>query len=368
MVLLGVAMWFSIHLAMADAQFQLRTPESVARAIEIEPRNTDYLALRALQLEYDGADPTAVLERTATLSPMSSAPRMRLGLAAEIRGDLSAAEKWLLEAAGIDRQFEPRWTLANYYFRQGNADAFFKWIRDALEVSYGDRRPAFDLCWRIAEAPAVLAQAIPNRREVLAPYVSYLLDAHQGAVAPAAMKLVQFRDPADRELLLGASDTIIAAGDAASARALWNSLGYAPPSGIFNGEFTQRPVNHGFDWRISQATGVAHIQVEQPRPAWRITLDGREPESIALLTQIVILEPHALYRLRWDVRTSGLAEPSGLEWRIGDLRAPVASASADFRAASSTMPLVLFYQRPLGQARAEGSLEIRGVTIEKTNP
>ena len=55
---LTAAAWFSIHLAAADTQFQHRTPESVARAIAIEPRNIDYLALRALQLDYDAADST----------------------------------------------------------------------------------------------------------------------------------------------------------------------------------------------------------------------------------------------------------------------------------------------------------------------
>jgi hypothetical protein len=60
LAVLGVAVWFSIVLARADAYFRQATPESVQRAVEIAPRNTEYLALRALQLDYDGADSTAV--------------------------------------------------------------------------------------------------------------------------------------------------------------------------------------------------------------------------------------------------------------------------------------------------------------------
>jgi len=59
-VALGAAAWFSIRLAQADADFRRRTPESVARAVELAPRNTEYLALRALQLDYDGVDATPV--------------------------------------------------------------------------------------------------------------------------------------------------------------------------------------------------------------------------------------------------------------------------------------------------------------------
>src|ERR1700676_2135472 len=84
---LGIAVWYSIVLARADSYFRAATPESVARAVEIAPRNTEYLALRALQLDYDGEDSGALREKIAGLNPYSSAPRIRLGLAAEISGD-----------------------------------------------------------------------------------------------------------------------------------------------------------------------------------------------------------------------------------------------------------------------------------------
>ena len=45
----------------------------------------------------------------------------------------------LHEAARVDRTFDPRWTLANYYFRRQNWDEFWKWMRAAAEMSYGDR-------------------------------------------------------------------------------------------------------------------------------------------------------------------------------------------------------------------------------------
>jgi hypothetical protein len=369
LVPLAAAVWFSIHLAAADAQFQGHTPESVARAIEIEPRNPEYLALRALQLDYDGADSAPLLERAAALSPLSSAPRIRLGLAAEIRGDNAIAEKWLLQAASIDRQYEPRWTLANFYFRQGNRDAFFRWIHQALEISYGDRRPAFDLCWRMGDANTILSRAIPERREVVAAYLSFLLNAHHEAAAPVAMKLAGFGYAGDRDLLLAACDALIAGNEAERARQLWAALGYGESHGVVNGDFARVPLGHGFDWRWNLLTGVSETLIEQPRRAWRIALDGRQPESCALLTQAVNLQAGERYTLRWESRTSGLASPSGLEWRIGDLRMPV-NSNVDGHAATFVAPfdmtnLVLFYQRPLGQPRAEGSIEIANVTIGK---
>ena len=144
---LTAAAWFSILLARADREFRKGTPEGVARAVELTPRNTIYLTRRALQIEYAGGDAVPLLERVAALNPTASAPRIQLGLNAEIRGDFETAQRWLLDATRVDRQFEPAWTLANFYFRQQMTPQFWVWMRKALDVSYGDRRLAFELCW-----------------------------------------------------------------------------------------------------------------------------------------------------------------------------------------------------------------------------
>ena len=163
-IALAVAAWWSIRLARADAAFRQRTLAQVARAIELEPENGEYLATLALQTEYAGQDSTPLWEEIARLNPRASAPRIRLGLAAELRGDPNQAERWLLEAFSIDRQFETRWTLANFYFRQSKSDEFWKWMRSALEMSYGDRAAAFDLCWQMSGASEeILKRAVPDR-------------------------------------------------------------------------------------------------------------------------------------------------------------------------------------------------------------
>src|SRR5579863_4966918 len=210
LVVVAVAAVYSIRLALADAAYRKRTRQSVARALKILPDNAGYLLFRAQQMDYDGENSTALLERAARVNPLSSAPRIRLGLAAEARGDFSGAEKWLLDAARVDRQFEPRWTLANFYFRRERPTEFWKWMRAALQVSYGDRRLAFDLCWRMTQNPEqVLTQAIPDRHEVLAAYLYYVMDLHHEAVAAAALKLAQVQDGSDGPELDLACDLLI---------------------------------------------------------------------------------------------------------------------------------------------------------------
>src|SRR5437763_66740 len=109
---LALAAFESARLAWADAWFRTGSAKGVERAISIAP-TPENLAARALQMEYEGLDSRAVLERAASLAPLSAGPRIQLGLNAEIRGDRVTAERWLLEAARVDRTFEPRWALAN---------------------------------------------------------------------------------------------------------------------------------------------------------------------------------------------------------------------------------------------------------------
>jgi hypothetical protein len=371
------AVWLAIRFAAADAAFRRQSPESVTRAIALTPGNTEYLLFRATQLEYDDQDSTAMLQRAAALNPLSSTPRIRLGLAAEIRGDSAGAEKWLLDAARIDRQFEARWTLANFYFRHDHLPEFWKWMRQALAVSYGDRRLAFDLCWRASADPAeILTRAIPDDHGVVAAYLGFLLASPPGsgripAIGPVALKLTAMGDGNDRPALLAASDALIDAGDSAEARALWRAMGFPKLAGVVNPDFEVPQVGHGFDWRLSEGPGIAHTDLDQPRSMHRVALSGRQPESCELLRQVLVLEPRASYTLYWEARTNGLASPTGIGWRIAGVSGAIpaspsgAEGELDFTASSELVPLILHYERPSGEPRAEGSVELWHVRIDR---
>ena len=367
---LGCGVWFAIILARADAYFRAATPGMVARAVEIAPRNTEYLTRRALQLDYDGLDSTALKEKIAVLNPRASDPRIKLGLAAEMRGDSAQAERWLLDAASVDHEFEPRWTLANFYFRAGNRnDDFWKWMRAALEMSYGDRTPAFDLCWRVSQDPdEILRRAIPDRHEVTGAYLVYLSQTkHLAGTAAVARRLAAYRDAADLPLLFGIGDELLAARDAAALE-VWQLTGQAAPLGIFNGDFKTVPLNHGFDWRAVESPGVRHVNLDAP-PGHRIVLSGQQAESASLLEQTLRLGGGKRYRLQWESRTAGMGSATGLEWRIGSQREAMLP-SADWIAGEFTIVapevfnlLDLTYQRPVGESRAEGNVELRHIRL-----
>ncbi len=242
-------------------------------------------------------------------------------------------------------------------------------MRAALEVSYGDRSLAFDLCWRVTQnADAVLAQAIPDRHDVLAAYLYYVMDRRHEAVGATALKLAQLHDPSDVPELETACDLLIDAGKFAEARELWRRMGHAQTGLIGNGDFAAAPSGHGFDWRPSPAEGVSDVALPG---SYRILFSGRQPESTELLRQFVALRPGKAYSLRWEARTQGFGSPSGIEWNAGMAHAALEpaqdwrSGSMDFKAETALLPITLAYHRPTGQARAEGSVEIRARFVDR---
>jgi hypothetical protein len=376
LLVMGAAAWFSIQLARADAESRKGTPAGVVRAVELAPLDTAYLSLEALQVEYAGDDADARWERIARITPNASAPRIRLGLDAEARGDTVSAERWLLDAARVDHQFEPRWTLANFYFRQQKTDSFWTWIRAALEVSYGSRDAAFDLCWKAApDASVILARAIPERpivnsHDVLAAFVAYQARKERGDAAAAAIRLSGWRNADDLPVLDTELDRLLTAGRRDEARAIWKNLGNpAPPDAgnlIIHSDFETAGLNHGFDWRLMENPGVKFTFLDTP-PALRISFSGMQPEACLVLQQFAGVRKAMRYLLRWESR----GHSSGVAWHAGAVNAPLRTSEdwtagqLAFAATRDSEPIQLEYSRPLGEPRLEASLELRHVSVKE---
>ena len=122
---------------------------------------------------------------------------MQLGLRAELAGDYPLAETSLLAAAARSRLYQPKYLLAQYYFRRQNAARFWPWARAALEAAYGDAAPVFELGWRLRpDATWLSANLIPPRREMARQYLAYLCNRERWAAAAAeARKMVPAAEP-----------------------------------------------------------------------------------------------------------------------------------------------------------------------------
>jgi hypothetical protein len=134
-------------------------------------------------------------------NPRLSSAWITLGIEAERVGDPSA-EKILLEAARVDHQFLPAWTLANFYFRRGETDHFWPWAKRAAALTFDDYRPLLRLCDRLDPHPSDVITRLEGGPPLLRAYLDLLNSEHRPVDARAVARLLRaYHDPADQTRL-----------------------------------------------------------------------------------------------------------------------------------------------------------------------
>ncbi len=368
---LGAA-YYSLRIAYAEYLFRTDRPGAIERAAALAPLRADY------QARLDR------LDRAVKLNPYLASAWIELGLRSEAAGDVAKAETLLRQAARVDRTFEPSWTLANFYFRRGNWNEFWKWIRAAADMSYGDRTGLFQLCWRATSDPQmILDRAIPPDRALLAEYVDYLTRAQRyPAAQAAASRWLPLANKDDVPALLLFCDLLIEkAHDAAGALCIWNALienGWLPfqavdlnaGSVITNGAFRRPPLAHGFDWRLFSQPGVRIVSQQ----GLGIILDGHQEEHTDLLSQWIPLRPSSTYELTIKGRSDDIPVGSGLRFKIleaasatvlaeSEMSLPVLVLRFETPPQLSLGKLIFSYQRALGTNRLAGTVVLSSIAL-----
>jgi tetratricopeptide (TPR) repeat protein len=298
----------------------------------------------------------------AEMNPHDSSAWMTLGLAAEQAGDVQRASEYLLRAEKVDRQYLPAWTAANFFYRHANDAEFWRAAVQAAAMSYDDPAPLIDLVdHREARAVAALERLGDTRLE--RGYLRFLIgECRWPEAREVAAKLESRHSAQDGELIASLSDHLIAAGQVEASLQLTN------------GEFRMRPSGHGFDWRVT-APGGGASRWEPGR--LRFWLASSTADACPLLDQWVMFA-RGKYRLRFQYRTEGLAEPTWLRWVVSQQGIEEAAGPALARASGadhngdwsfelkkrSVYQLQLVYVRVPGTIHIEGRVEITSVGLE----
>ncbi len=386
----GLCSAWSIRLACADYWFRRQTVQGTEKALTFTPGQADYYSrLALLEPDQHGQAAIEALQRAVALNPSDAGSWIELGLRYEERGSRPLAEQCLLRAAEEDRQYFPRWTLTNYYFRANHFDRFWFWAKQASQMVHGDPSPLFRLCGRVVEDGALVDRLDIRRADVRASYLQYLLSENRlDLIGPASRSLLHGTRASDVPLLLTTCDRLLESKNVVGALLLWNGmtvdhripfegLQVAEGKVLTNGDFRLTPLSQGFDWRLPAINGISASADE--RGGLRLTFLGNQPESCEPLIQFVPLQENVDYELKFEYRTDGIAARSGLEWRITDqngggilVDAPcLSSDNGTSGKVSFTAPagchlgrVALMYRRVPGMTRIEGFLVLRRVELE----
>ncbi len=366
-------------MARADFLFKKDTEGSVRSAIRLEP---DAWAYYMRLSEFDRADARRLLTTSLRLNRYNAQADIELGLQYESQGDFDRAEKQLLLAYDVDHTYLPRWSLANYYFRRDNMQAFWAWAQSAASMPADDVGSLFDLCWRVSPAPGRITGAILNDNpELIRQYINFLLAKNEvGAVAAVAPRLMRSGSPdADRALMLNLVNRFVAADQAAAANALWHLLMErhwvaADTTVPNNPTFRREPLPVAFDWSFGEYLGL-HSWPGSSGLETEFT--GSQPEDSTIAEQAIALAPGD-YAVAYAYRTSEIPSATGIRWQIVDAKSSaVLAESPDLSSDSlvhsafgfsvppgvSLLRLRLAYRRALGTPRISGTLDIQSVQV-----
>ena len=395
-VVLLTATYYAARMGVADASARRETVDGLDQAVRLEPGNADYHRwLGITVLARDPGKSEHEFREAFRLNHWDTDSRVRLAALMEAQGKFDEAERGLLDATQFDRTFLPRWSLANFYFRRQRMPEFWKWMRAAVEMSFGDRTPIFELAWATGETDLAGRLAI-NNDEVWLGYLWWGLGKVSAAeVKTAALHVAAGKQPNGRAVAF-ACDRLMDLGDVGAALEVWNAgvaagmeaSGKAVPGTVTNGEFRAgfraEAGGAGFDWVGEKPEGGAVLR-ETEQGGFRARFNGDQALSGTVLWQRVAVERGAAYRVRVKYRTIGLGKNSGLKWAVWSAKALVAKAETylwsdetdataefEFTAPNDSkvhgdgawVRLMLGYERPPGEVRAEGAVTIQRVDME----
>lgn len=381
-LVLACAAYWTIRLTYADHLFRSGSEANIRRAAQLVPFNHTYQARAGNLL------------RAVEINPYFSAAWLELASQAEDLRDFAQAERYFLQASKVDKLFEPRWSLANFYFRRGNQPEFWKWIRLAAEMSYGDRSAIFRLCWRMTDRPRQILDALPSNGSLLADYLQFLISQNNwDAAIDAAPRALAHASPTDQPALMSLCEKLLEAGRPIDAAVVWNGmiarrwLPYAaldPANGpwLTNAVLESPPLGKGFDWRLLWRAGV-HSTWIGPERGLRIELSGKQNEQTDLLSQFLPATGAGRYSFRFRYRTNNIPPGSGLHWSVENpAGAPLAQstdlASEDWRPAifdfdlpktPQLLRITLIYTRQSGTMRPAGVFWLdNGMELRRISP
>lgn len=247
----------------------------------------------SLPAELLGQDGAQLLAAAARVAPHSTEVIQQQALRALTQQDWAIAVPHIVALGTRHGDAEAVRTLARMVARSGN-DASLKaallaaieseptWLDKALQAMPGEKLPL---------GPAM-------------PLISIL--AMSGELKPTT-GLIVIRQLKSEGLWL-------------DAHALWMQLWKTPLGLLFNGEFEQRFVKHGFDWEIGEEnnprTGFHVERVDQGErgQVLRLLFTGR-PMRAPLVHQDLLLPP-GNYRLEGDYQSIELRSDEGLTWTL----------------------------------------------------
>lgn len=359
----------TVHEALAT----MKSPAAMVAAARTMPLDAENDLRAAAAAEPSAAERS--LRAAVTKNPWDTHSWIELSVHAETRGDQAGAEQALRQAAAHDIGREPRWALANYYFRQGDQTRFVDWVNSYRSVTHDREESLFRMVSEIAPDAQSWTQQMPNLRcDELKTAVDVLKTEGRSADTLVDRMSATCRDTGSTEALSKLVSDLLMKDQAARAGEIWQGMG--GHAGLANGDFAQAVTGEGFDWRINKTPEVE--ERADGGKGLEFALGDDVSDGTVLMFQPVLLDGGRRYRVTMEAKADG----SNLEpfrWELVELSTGrhltteldgenlSGQPTWEFRvpATNRTLALALYYKRPEGETGFRGNLQVHGVQLTR---
>ena len=300
--------------------------------------NYPHMQGRLYQYSLNDVNPAMALARlrqAVRLNTYEPQSWLDLGAALELQGEIEPAEQCLRRTDFLaPRQPEFQWSIANFFLLHGNVDEAFKHLKMVLASGQPNYvEVIFNTAWKASgDANKILQELIPVGLPQFQ-YLYFLIGTHRYPEADAVWdRILSTQAKFGPELAGPYLETLIGHNRPEEAYRVWEVLRSkgiiaptyqeTPQNLAENGDFEEKPMNIGFDWRLFPFTGV-YIGLDQttfhsPAHSLLVQFDGKANYDFHNAYQFVVVKPDTSYEFRAFMKTDGITTDSGPRIEISD--------------------------------------------------
>lgn len=375
--------WYGIRWCLgksiAESASDLETARMALSLAPDDPQTQYTLAVLNNRsfLPEETAESLRRYEQAAALSPHDYRLWLELGSAREHSGDIGGAERALRQAAQLAPNYSmPRWLLGNLLLRQGKWDEAFAELRRAGDADPTLRPQVFNLAWRVyGENVQAVTAAVGSSGAARAQLAEYLVAQKR---VDDAVRLWSSLNPDEKIAQRGTGEalmkTLFEKHQYHRVLDVYHDITENDPGGpalghLINGGFENEVGPPGaslFDWQVVQVPQTqmrldAVVSAGGKR-SLRIIFNAPSALDFKNVSQFVVVEPGASYRLDFVVRTEDLKGSSTLQAEVVDAANPnrvLAASSPAPNGSNEWQPVRVEFTTPA---------ETEGVTIRLARP
>jgi hypothetical protein len=301
---------------VSDYAVRARVPAAAYSAAQLTPADPEahYALAGTLADMGDPAGAERAYTVAETLRPRDYVIHLELGKVRDEQGDAEGALAEFREAARLAPFYaQPRWQLGNALLRAGRREEAVENLRRAADADPALYPNFLQTLWYAGgrDASALAGDARPRTPEETLSVVRFLI--RNGAAAEGVRLLRESAAPPPEESKRALLKDLLAAGDYVDAYDIWSGGRGGGRGAVADGGFEAeaRTDDEGFGWRFAQGGASVRLSLDTDSPrqgarSLRVEFNGASEPSAASVSQLVLVEPGARYRLTFSARTKDL--------------------------------------------------------------